>query len=424
MYRILRNTGTALKMRLEAIRPRWLEKQQVRWLRRDQRVSSDYALMRRLFIDVSIIAVSDAGTGIQRVVRGILRHVPEAAGEKWSVQLVRADHRQPYALLNPPSDEPSEMQARPGDVFLGLDYSLDAVANHHRQLARFKRDGGTLWFLLHDLLPLHRPDWFSRHTTLRYRRWLRNLAILADGFFCNSDQTEAELHEALTERYGLRDGFRTFVLPMGADLPAGVQLRKSSREDIPRSLTQSRYVLMVGTLEPRKGHDDVLSAFERLWPNEAPALVIVGRRGWKRARLEARLRAHPLLGSKLFWLNDVGDEELKFLYTHCEGVIVAAHAEGYGLPVVEALGYGKPVLARDIPIFRQHESSGARFFPANATFDELAVAIGKWVAAVGSGLIEVRPPSNTWRGTTVALLEALDATSSFRPPCSAHDQDG
>ena len=407
MSRILRSATAALEMRLEAIRPPWLDRLQVQWLRSDRRLTDHRAGQRRLFIDVSVIAVSDAGTGIQRVVRGILRHVTGAAGERWSVHLVKAERGHPYEILNPRSGESSGMLARSGDVFLGLDYSLDAVVSHHRQLARFKRDGGALWFVVHDLLPLHRPDWFSRQTTLRYRRWLRSLATLADGFFCNSGQTEIDLKATLAERYGLRDGFRTYVLPMGADLVSGVQQSRSSQNES-RSSRRSRYVLMVGTLEPRKGHDEVLSAFERLWPDEDLELVIVGRPGWKRAQLEARLRSHPLLGSKVFWFYDVADEELESLYAHCEGVIVAAHAEGYGLPVIEALGYSKPVLARDIPIFRQHESNGVWFFPAKAKADELALAINNWAAAVKNGLIEVRPPTNTWLGTTVALLAALD----------------
>lgn len=414
MFKIFGKGHSAIRMRLEAMRPRWLDKWEVHWLRRNRRAKGDSQSKRRLFVDVSVIAVSDAGTGIQRVVRGILRHVAELAGDEWSVVLVYAGRRQAYELLKPASAVRAselEMLARPGDVFLGLDYSLDAVARNRRQLERFKREGGSLWFLVHDLLPLQRPDWFSRETNLRYRRWLRNLAILADGFFCNSDQTEAELREALSQRYGLVEGFQTCVLPMGADLLYSIQPKRWSREKSSRILPDLKYVLMVGTLEPRKGHDDVLSAFETLWPSEDLSLVIVGRPGWKRAQLEARLRAHPLLGRKVFWLSDVADEELELLYAQAEGVVVAAYAEGYGLPLVEALGYGKPVLARDIPIFRQHEANGVRFFSASATSEELADVIREWISALQNGLIEVRPSTNTWRGTTIALLARLNAAS-------------
>ena len=89
-------------------------------------------------------------------------------------------------------------------------------------------------------------------------------------------------------------------------------------------------------------------------------------------------------------------------------------AEGYGLPLVEALGYGKPVLARDIPIFRQHESRGVWYFPAKASTEELAEAIERWINAIESNLIEILPPTETWHSTTKSLLAALNGGGSER----------
>jgi glycosyltransferase involved in cell wall biosynthesis len=412
MKRIMRRARSAAEMRFETVRPAWLEKLEVR-LRRRQPQASTVSGTKRLFVDVSVIAESDAGTGIQRVVRGILRHVTELAGDEWRVLLVRATRNQRYQLVTPVHDLAPEMEARPGDVFLGLDYSLDAVIANQRQLARFRHDGGTLWFLVHDLLPLQRPDWFSRHTALRYSKWLRALAVLGDGFFCNSLQTEAELRQALAERYGLENGFRTWVLPMGTDLVSGEQRLVPSGASL-EQLRNTRYILMVGTLEPRKGHEEILTAFERLWPKDDLKLVIVGRPGWKTEALQARIRTHPMLGNKLHWLSNASDDTLELLFSHCQGVIVAAMAEGYGLPLVEALGYGKPVLARDIPIFRQHESRGVWYFPAKASTEELAEAIERWINAIESNLIEILPPTETWHSTTKSLLAALNGGGSER----------
>ena len=413
MKRIARRARSAADMRIEAIRPAWLEKLEVQSRRREANAASASGT-KRLFVDVSVIAESDAGTGIQRVVRGILRHITDLAGDGWRVLLVRATRNQRYHLIHPVADLAPEIEARPGDVFLGLDYSLDAIIANQRQLARFRREGGILWFLVHDLLPLQRPDWFSRHTVLRYGKWLRTLAVLADGFFCNSVQTEVELRHALDERYGLKNGFRTWVLPMGADLVSGEQQRLIPSGASLEQVRNARYILMVGTLEPRKGHDEVLSAFERLWPNEDIKLVIVGRPGWKTEALQARVRTHPMLGKRLHWLSDAGDDALEVLYSRCQGVIVAARAEGYGLPLVEALGHGKPVLARDIPIFRQHESRGVWYFPTAASADEIAEAIKRWVEAIENGLIEVRPPTETWQSTTASLLAALNGDGPER----------
>lgn len=369
---------------------------------------------RRLFVDVSVIARDDAGTGIQRVVRGIMRHLPANGHSDWDVIFVAADAAQPYSpiklgagleAIGPP------IEAAPGDVFLGLDYSLHAIAFQHQQLKKFRAEGGRLWFLVHDLLPVQRPEWFSDQTKYRYAKWLRLIAMLADGYFCNSPQTEAQLRDTLRTRFGLASGFATVVLPMASDI-ASARLDGSdagTAAAIPQYLKQRPYLLMVGTLEPRKGHDLIIRACEQLWDTgEDFSLVLVGRRGWKTEELEQRIAEHGQLGSRLFRFADVNDRQLEEYYRHCHGVIVAALAEGYGLPLIEALGYHKPVLARDLPIFRQHQDRGVRFFPDTTDAAAVAATIGKWLAEVDKGEIAVRAPPTSWHDTAEELMAALD----------------
>jgi len=410
----LRIVGDRALVRREAFMPLALERRLVAAYRRRPRVVVPVTEGRqRLFVDVSVVAGNDAGTGIQRVVRGIASHIAELADDRWDVRFVAADRATPYRTINwkhsPRVEDSRTISARPGDVFLGLDYSLDAIASHWQQLAELRRDGARLWFLVHDLLPLQRPEWFSDQTSLRYRRWLRILASVADGFLCNSSQTETDLVEALRARYGLTEDFRTCVLPMGADLISSEDdgRRDLGSEQIPPGIAGSPFVLMVGTLEPRKGHEQVLSAFEALWPTENTALVLVGRPGWKIERLQSRIEGHPLLGKKLFWLNDASDRTLERMYHDAQGVIVAALAEGFGLPLIEALANGKPVLARDLPVFRQHEQHGVRFFPDHATSGQIAQSIEGWLSEIRAGKIRVTSPGGSWKSTTGALLEAL-----------------
>jgi hypothetical protein len=87
------------------------------------------------------------------------------------------------------------------DVFIGLDYSLTPcaiTAGNWRPAWR-----GALWFLVHDLLPQEKPEWFSRNTVIRYRAWLGILADTADGFLCNSLQTEQDLKRNLDHEFAL-----------------------------------------------------------------------------------------------------------------------------------------------------------------------------------------------------------------------------
>lgn len=367
----------------------------------------------RLFVDMAVISKHDAGTGIQRVVRALALALRDSAPEAgWDICFVSATRRRSYhPIVWPgPASVPdfAEIEARPGDVFLGLDYSLDTLRWHRRRLARFRRRGGRLWFLVHDLLPLERPDWFSRNTVLRYKAWLDMLASLAEGFVCNSPQTEADLRNALRERFGLVEGFYTQVVPMGANILDAKAPATVERPTEPRVDTSSPYFLMVGTLEPRKGHADIVAAFDLLWrAGAAERLVLVGRQGWQVTDLVKRICAHRENGAKLLWLDDVHDEELAVIYSGCTGVVIASYAEGFGLPLVEALDNGKPVLARDLPVFRAHESHGVRYFPVDAQAQTLAQVLESWIADAAAGRVIITRPEATWDVSAKALLSGF-----------------
>lgn len=366
---------------------------------------------RRLFVDLAVISDHDAGTGIQRVVRALALALLSGNYTDWDIRFVSARRKKCYFRIAWPDQavgiDAEEMRATPGDVFLGLDYSLDAVRRHRRQLAQFRRDGGSLWFLVHDLLPLQRPDWFSSNTVIRYRAWLGVLANLADGFLCNSAQTEAELKDALANIYGLETGYRTQILPMGHVIfnPEG-----GAQTEIPalRFDGSVPFALMVGTLEPRKGHVDVIAAFEELWRRGRPdRLVLVGRLGWQVDTLRKLILRHPEYRKRLLWFDDVSDAELFGLYDACTGVIIASYGEGFGLPLIEALGHGKPVLARDLPVFRIHEGKGLQYFPASASAAELAEFAECWLDAAKRGEIAVTRPIENWHASAAKLLEVI-----------------
>lgn len=370
---------------------------------------------RRIFVDMAVISNHDAGTGIQRVVRALALALLAEAPQELDVCFVSARRKRRYfeiAWPVPDVDNPvgPEMTARPGDVFIGLDYSLDAIRRHHRQLARFRRDGGTLWFLVHDLLPLNRPEWFSRNTVIRYAAWLGTMARMADGFLCNSVQTEAELRAALNQVYGLQHGYRTQVLPMGHSIRQTCD-NTNAQATAPRFDTTSAaapFALMVGTLEPRKGHADIIAAFDELWRQGRPErLVLVGRLGWKVEGLRNLITHHPEFGGRLLWFDNVDDAELLAIYEACAGVIVASLAEGFGLPLIEALGYGRPVLARDLSVFRIHDGKGVHFFPEHASTPELAAATGLWLDDVHRGEIAVSCPSGDWHDSARIMLASV-----------------
>jgi len=368
-----------------------------------------------LFVDVSVISENDAGTGIQRTVRAVVALLLSESPPGWTVIPVAATRKCPYRRVLWPTSAIANCGDRilpvSGDVFLGLDFSLDAVYRHRRQLASFRRQGCKVWFVMYDLLPIQRPDWFSDRLVVRFANWLWSTACVADGFFCISSIVERHLREQLSRRYSLTAGFSTRVLPMGADLSSARHGRGMPEgfEALICQLKEERIALMVGTVEPRKGHADVLKAFERLWAHGRKyRLVVVGRPGWKNHELITALETHALQGSLLFWLKDVSDDALQKLYEACDGVIIASHAEGFGLPLVEALGHGKRILARDLEVFRVHAGFGITYFAPDSSELLLAQSIEDWLESPVGRAVPTLRDLPSWSDTADCIIWALN----------------
>jgi alpha-1,2-rhamnosyltransferase len=135
------------------------------------------------------------------------------------------------------------------------------------------------------------------------------------------------------------------------------------KSDMLNEVFSGSVYLMVGTIEPRKNHLFVLNAFIELWNRGVNAsLCIVGKLGWLYDEILERLTTNPALNTRLFIFNDINDEELVWCYKRAKALIFASISEGFGLPLVEAMYFGKPVLASDIPVFREIGADYPYFF--------------------------------------------------------------
>lgn len=328
--------------------------------------------VRRLLIDVSTIIRYDAQTGIQRVVRAVWSELKRRSGDGFLLVPIYATTSHGYCYAPPDflgceaeALRPIPVRTGPGDKFLGLDLSAHLLPGYRKQLRAWKANGAAIAILVYDLLPLSRPDWFSTRAVDSFHKWFDVLENDADQALCISNEVAADLGRRLCAR-GAR-GPSITTIRMGADIAASLPSSGMSPA-VAQFLEKVRfrhYVLMVGTIEPRKGYDFSLSVFERLWrewPSSAPDLVIAGKPGWKTKSLQDTLRSHPERGKRLHWLDDVSDEVLCRLYGACSCIFVASYGEGFGLPLIEAAMFGRPVLARDLAVFREQELPNVQFF--------------------------------------------------------------
>ena len=160
---------------------------------------------RQLIVDVSNLVRHDAGTGIQRVVRNILRKLFEIAPPDIAVEPVHFDdygvcrHARAFTARflgrEAPSAPDPVLDARPGDIFLGLDLSAHIIPGHFERFDRLRRRGVALHFVVYDLVPLHRPDCVDPGSRPLFNGWYDAIGSLADGLCCISRAVADELLE-------------------------------------------------------------------------------------------------------------------------------------------------------------------------------------------------------------------------------------
>jgi len=224
-------------------------------------------------------------------------------------------------------------------------------------VSRAKSNGAQIDVVVYDLLPVTHPEFFRPRLTDRFSHCLKLALKQGDRFLAISRHTCDALQDhaaALHMRAGDSAAFQSFRLGAQLDRVSGGGKVRTALARIFHGDEATRPYLMVGTLEPRKNHVLLLDAFEQVW-RESPQsrLVIVGRFGWMSSDLVKRILHHPQYSRSLFLFTNLVDSELDFCYRNSRAFIFPSHAEGFGLPVVEALQHGLPVMASDIPIHRE-----------------------------------------------------------------------
>ncbi|MDQ0010597.1 glycosyltransferase involved in cell wall biosynthesis [Luteibacter jiangsuensis] len=353
----------------------------------------------RWLVDVTHIASNDLGTGIQRVVRSVLvrwlRTPP--VGVRIEPIVFRGGqyhHAHTYAAellkVHVPVGLVEDTVAITGkETFVGLDWAMESLPASAELLWTWQRAGVGMHFIIHDLLPITLPEAFHPQTRESFNRWLQLVTDLADAMHCISRSTADELTTWVRTEHGNR-------MPTISTFPLGVEVPSTSQPvqldpAVDSALSTRPSFLMVGTIEPRKGHEQALDAFELLWESNADVtLLIVGKQGWLVGELIQRLERHVERGQRLFWFEACPDVMLDTLYRASTALLVPSLGEGFGLPVVEAAQRGKPVIARSLKVFREIAGDYPSYFDGTSPA-ALATYLARWLAER-----PMHAPRNNW----------------------------
>jgi len=249
-----------------------------------------------------------------------------------------------------------ELHATPQDLIVLGGSAWTRAARTGVELA--KQRGMPLGVIVYDLIPIDHPEFFSRRAAAVFRDWIDRTMGAVDFSLSISRTTRERLWNYAVQGHPHRRWdpaqFASFALGTEIDTQA---VDGRFRHDLAQAFhggSGAPAYLTVSTIEPRKNHAFLIDAFERLWAAGLDGrLCIVGRVGWLCEDLLRRIRSHPRYGQSLFMFNDLSDAELDYCYRHAKAFLFPSKDEGFGLPIVESLSYGLPVLVSDIPIHRE-----------------------------------------------------------------------
>jgi glycosyltransferase involved in cell wall biosynthesis len=307
----------------------------------------------RVILDISVLGLSrlyeSSRTGVFRVVESLARGLaqsPEVSLLFCSTQHLTEKAPDTLAACRRYLDGAPDLQKIPfvaGDLPEADIYHspFHAIPESARRYRRF--------LTVHDLIPLRRPELFRSLAAENIRRLFACLDADVH-LFCTSRATQEEIHRLL--RAGEE---RVHIVPLAADPrrfhPCGD--RRRIEEVLRRyGLPEKRpYFLSLGTIEPRKNLKTVLEAFGRLAGGGAgdPMLVLAGTPGWEVESLIDAVRSDPRLRGRIAFTGFVADEDLAALYSGALAFIYLSLGEGFGLPPLEAMQCGVPVVVSDRP---------------------------------------------------------------------------
>ncbi len=260
-------------------------------------------------------------------------------------------------------------------LFLDIELLLPAYENYIHMLSE---NGIKIFTFIHDLIPIR----FRKYSTINVRRFKNfvDAALrLSDGIIANSNFVMNDIKDYIQQNSKIqtRQNISFSFTHLGSDC-----IKKNFSSDEKKD-TKKRPIrfLMVSTISPRKRYPQAVKAFDILWRrNYDVTLTIVGRTVHENQKDAKVIRKNKQLNKKLFWFSQgISDEELQKLYESTDAVIFASEAEGFGLAITEAASYSKPLIIRNIAVFREVAENGAFYFDGFRP-GELASAIESWIS--------------------------------------------
>jgi alpha-1,2-rhamnosyltransferase len=247
----------------------------------------------------------------------------------------------------------SNIEVHQGDILLLIDSSW--YMEIWPSVEYFKKSGGSVTSVIYDLIPITHKEFCNAFLVEIFKKWFYDSLKYVDGYIAISNTVKKDLIIFLDDEFGNKIEKKEFdYFLLGSDFSYSNKDTDTIRETLPKIFNNRPTYIIVSTVEPRKNHKYLLDAFEVLWENGMDInLCIIGRIGWEIEMLTQRINKISSHNNRLILFSDLNDKELLYAYKNAKMLLFPSIVEGFGLPIVESLTNGLPVLASDTPIHKE-----------------------------------------------------------------------
>jgi len=315
-----------------------------------------------IYIDLSLWIRTRINTGIQRVLKEYIQSTLDKQDKHIDYYYLNFDIKSQamhqiaaheisefikdvstYQFTSSQEIELLSEQEQSIKVFFDMDATWNNSLKRHHLYPELKQNDFYIFNFLYDLSPVLLPQFCDENTCRNFVTYLSAVYSYSDMVFFDSASAEKGF-QRIKSQLKLTRNIATRVTGLGADYMQS--LAKINGSGDYQQLLQSKYLLFVGTIEPRKSQNIVLKAFDTLAKKYPDLnLIFIGKQGWKVSQLIQKIQSHPLIDKRLHWLNNIDDTTLSLFYQHAWLVIYLSKHEGYGLPIAESLRYNNLTVA-------------------------------------------------------------------------------
>lgn len=344
-----------------------------------------------LLLDITILCNIDSKTGIQRVVRNTVWHLLSRKFENYEVKLFSASSNQAFiennfelhmrSFLSKPDFKYTNYRdkeiyiPKKGDKLISLDLHHDFWIGNILLANNLKALGVEFLTVIYDLLPILKPDWFADGVPQVHKQYI-NSSILFGDVVSISRTTSNDAHRYYNDYGSLNRKNRSlysFIFGGASDthLVDSLSNNEKIRKIYKNQIFKDCFVV-IGTIEPRKGHDEIFSAFNDLWKKGSDEkLLFIGKQGWKVEKLIAKFKGNKNYNKKFFIENDINDVELDYILSNSKAMIFGSKGEGLGLPLIEAGAKNISIISRKIDVLEEVAGQDASYFEDKQTLKNL-----------------------------------------------------